>query len=179
MRQAISEGLLELVRHGCASGIVAFQEAEKGNLLADYAALVAPIALGEADIVVPMRTREAWLSLPVEQMHSESFGNLHVANLLRERSLCSDCLDWFFGPICFSHHMAVHWLAYDGPQWDAQIVPALRALASGARVVGVAARGYLHPPVQKELEQGKLAWSSKRLLQLRLVVDKIQDEMAR
>jgi hypothetical protein len=107
----------------------------------------------------------------VEQYHSEHFANLHLDALGRPVGLPT--LDWTFGPVAFRASMARHWLQCEGELWDAQLVPIVHASRwHGARVETFEV-GYAHPPLMRREEEGRPAWSEKRLFQLNFLFDKV------
>ena len=126
-------------------------------------------------VAIPQRTGAAWASYPVEQQHSERFGNAHVANLLRAAAVPQpqgqpSGLDWFFGPFLVSPDLLPGFAAYDGKWWDAQIVPLLRAVRASAAAGGPAPLSvpvdFVCDPRQRAEEEGSVAYGRKRLHQL-------------
>ena len=132
-----------------------------------------------AGVLLPHRSASAFLSLPVEQRHSEQFANLHLHNAQRELTppLSSFPIDYLFGPVLFHCYLSGWWLSNASPLWDAQIVPYIEAAYSGqARLLSVEV-DYIHPREQTAEEEGKAVWSAKRFMQLEKVIPALEKAM--
>jgi len=174
LRQALAEASR---RFGAQQPLIAFQEPEKWSMVGHWASVAAAVAAAERTagvIVVPQRTAAAWATYPLEQQHSEQFGNMYVANLLREAPWAAATSDhggggwdWFFGPFAVSSDLLPFFADYDGAWWDAQIVPLLRAWRAGAAAAPLSMPvDFLCDPRQRAEEEGSVAYCRKRLHQL-------------
>mmetsp|Transcript_25356 Transcript_25356/g.54533 ORF Transcript_25356/g.54533 Transcript_25356/m.54533 type:complete len:154 (+) Transcript_25356:727-1188(+) len=140
-----------------------------------------PILDGATDVVVPTRNDELFReTYPIEQYHSESFGNLHFDLSAKQfkgfQSEGAKKLDWLFGPFAFKASLASSWLDYEGTSWDAQIIPYVRGVRKlNWRITSVNVN-FRHPKEMKEQEEGYPAWTKKRLKQLNLLFDLLGDE---
>ena len=125
--------------------------------------------------MIPSRNSALFQSTyPLEQWHSESFGNAS-ANI-GSRAAGMGAFDWFFGPFAFRADLSEFWLQCTAELWDAQMVPILRAhAAKGARVTAVEVP-YAHPPEQKRAEEGSGVWAEKRLQQLQYLLPLLKQE---
>jgi len=65
-----------------------------------------------------------------------SGGRNRTANKYYSSSKWQD-IDWLFGPFAFRKEWADFWLRYDGSLWDAQILPMVYAIRSGAKIISV------------------------------------------
>ena len=131
LRQAIRHATA-LLRAGDAAddAVICFAEPEKVNLMNHVAAVAKPIFDGSADVVVPRRSEELFRqTYPIEQYHSESFGNRHFDLLARQHAKqpAGGALDWLFGPVAFKAGLAEGWLGYGGTSWDAQVCKSNKA----------------------------------------------------
>lgn len=115
-------------------------------------------------------------SLPIEQFHSETYLNLHIQNLARERNLkgLDVDIDWTFGPILLHVKMAPYWLEDDGVLWEAQIRPYVRAWKHDKNIGSVMCN-FLYQQEVKEDEQGVSSYSAKRLYQLNVLIPKLDE----
>jgi len=179
LRQALAEAGR---RFGAQRPLIAFQEPEKWSMVGHWAAVAAAVAAAGRTagvIVVPQRTATAWATYPLEQQHSEQFGNAYVANLLRDApwAAAADAhgrgggggggWDWFFGPFAVSSDLLPFFAGYDGAWWDAQIVPLLRAWRAGAAAPPLSVPvDFVCDPRQRAEEEGSVAYCRKRLHQL-------------
>ena len=126
----------------------------------------------KSDVVMPRRSDASFQrTYPIEQYHSEMFGNMYLNSLGSKIGLPND-IDWTMGPVAFRCHQAHHWIDYDGAMWDAQLVPLVRAHNAGAKVSS-AEIDYEHPATMKEQEQGEPIWNEKRLMQLNFLQDTV------
>ena len=161
---------------------IVFTEPEKINLIEHVNNIVLPLLVGSADVVVPARNGKLFReTYPLEQYHSESFGNLYF-NLLAKQfrgfqqmtdlgDTSTTNLDWLFGPFAFKASLAKSWLQYEGTSWDAQMIPYVRGVRKdGWRIMGVSI-DYRHPVNMKQQEEGDRTWVAKRLYQLNLLFD--------
>jgi hypothetical protein len=193
LRQAL-DAAARLVASGSVAAtpltLVAFQEPEKWDLVARWPAVAAAAAAalaGRTDgvVVLPQRTAAAWATYPVEQQHSEQYGNAHVANLvractaLRPRAAAAAAgLDWFFGPFAVSLDLLPLFAAYDGAWWDAQVVPLVRAWRVAPAHAPVSVPVDFHcDPRQRAEEEGSVAYGKKRLHQLQYLLPLLEREL--
>ena len=163
-------------------GVILYSEPEKVRIPDLAAQIIAKFVAGSADIVVPKRADLLFRrSYPLEQYHSESFGNRYLENFIRSfeesRLPIAPGLDWFFGPFAFHASLAHHWLAYDGVLWDAQLVPLIRAASCGeAKVLSVVV-DYDHAVQQFEQEEGTFSFAAKRFDQLNALLPLVRSEL--
>ena len=135
---------------------------------------------GKADVVVPTRNDDLFkATYPIEQYHSESFGNGHF-NLLADKldgfKGRRTKIDWLFGPFALHTCLASKWLNYEGTSWDAQMVPYIRAVRNDqSRIMSVTVN-FKHPKEMKKQEEGNPIWTKKRLHQLNLLFDLLGDK---
>lgn len=150
--------------------------------------------LSEYDIICPKREDGCFQqSYPIEQYHSESYGN-HYMNCVMKRALqvanandanasdndndekgpvsvpvsgivCKD-IDWHFGPFAFRRKVLPLWLKYEGTSYDAQLIPIVAAIRKGYSVNSSVEVTFLLDGKMKEQEEGNLEFIEKRLLQL-------------
>lgn len=162
---------------------IVFTEPEKINVIEHVHTIVLPLLVGTADVIVPARNDDLFReTYPIEQYHSESYGNLYF-NLLAKRCTgfqktadeeegeTTTNLDWLFGPFAFKASLANSWLKYDGTSWDAQMIPYVRGVREcGWKIKGVTIN-YIHSREMKLQEEGDPIWVAKRLYQLNLLFD--------
>ena len=186
LRQGIrlaKDWLVERNEHSTHRGedvaAICFTEPEKVDMMNHVRDVVVPIFDGTHDVVVPSRHdglfRETY---PIEQYHSESFGNMHfdilagrVDGFRNTRGGAHDRLDWLFGPFAFHSRLADDWSNYDGNSWDAQMVPYVRGVRErNWRITSVPIE-FRHSREMKEQEEGDPVWTAKRLNQLNVLFD--------
>lgn len=157
-------------------GAVLYTEPEKVGLVRFAAKICAPLLEETAAVVVPRRTKDAFLrAYPVEQYHSESFGSLSLDIAAREAGLTGlpEGLDWFFGPFACQRVHASQWLQFSATDWTAQIVPFVQLAAEG-EALAIVEVAYEHPEAQKADEEGKGIWAKKRLVQLNAILPRLE-----
>lgn len=133
-------------------GAICWIEAEKWPLVAELWKATTPVLNGNAGLVLPERTEEAWHSYPPEQRLQEQFCNMAAV------AITGLALDWFWGPFVASQVAIRHFVEYRddyGGKWDARTIPRLRIIAAGITVKGVRVN-YIHPPEQTAEETGVL-----------------------
>lgn len=159
---------------------IVFTEPEKTNIIEHVYEIVFPLLTGNTDVVVPARNDDLFReTYPIEQYHSESYGNFYF-NLLANQCGSFEWataegptkkLDWLFGPFAFKMNLANSWLQYEGTAWDAQMVPYVRGVRmNGWRITSVPIN-YRHSRDMKQQEEGDPIWVAKRLHQLNLLFD--------
>lgn len=147
-------------------GVIAFQELEKVDMIAQQRSVAQELWRSGLDVIVPKRADDAFkATYPIEQYHQEKFANLYLDSLGVAAGL-PDGIDWTMGPVALRATMAKHWLNDDGELWDAQIVPYVRAARWHGAKVGSIELEYHHPPSMKAEEEGVAVWGEKRLMQL-------------
>lgn len=167
--------------NGLNDAVICFTEPEKVDLMNHMTLLAKPILDGATDVVIPTRNDEFFRqTYPMEQYHSESFGNLHFDLLAKHfegfQQEGAKKLDWLFGPFAFKATLARSWLDYDGTSWDAQLIPYVRGVREhGWRIMAVTVN-FRHPKEMKEQEEGFPEWTKKRLKQLTLLFDLLGDK---
>ena len=160
------------------TGAYLFFSLMKVDLVSLQPLIAEPILADKTLLVVPRRTAASWATYPLEQFHSESFGNLVAHNYAVAGGLLpasQQPVDWFFGPLAFERSQATHFLEYTGTLWDAQIVPMIKAawtakdfeMASTLTSVDV---DFAYPPEQLKLEEATVEYSEKRLMQLNVIL---------
>ncbi|KAL3810249.1 hypothetical protein ACHAXA_008739 [Cyclostephanos tholiformis] len=155
---------------------ICFTEPEKVDLMNHIHLVVMPILAGTSDVTVPLRDdapfRETY---PIEQYHSESFGNMHFDLLAKQiegfRTEGARKLDWLFGPFALNSRLADAWLSYDGNSWDAQMVPYVRGVRRHNWRITSVPINFRHSREMKEQEEGDPVWTMKRLKQLNVLFD--------
>lgn len=133
-------------------GAICWVEPEKWPLVAELWKAGGPVLNGEADLVLPERTEEAWASYPPEQQLEEKFCNMAA------HRITGLALDWSWGPFVASQAAIRHFIEYQddyGGRYDARTIPRLRAIAAGLIVKGVRVN-YAHPAEQTAEETGVL-----------------------
>lgn len=156
-------------------GVVVWMEPEKLDFVRWIKQAAEPILLGQADLVLPKR--KSLHTYPLEQQLAEQLGNLTVESLLGQE------FDFWFGPRLWSPQALHHMLDYAKPgsrdygdKWDSIMIPCLRAMADGLRVVSVEV-GYEHPPEQTQEEEGDVELIAKRIAQLHNIVPALRAEV--
>lgn len=162
--------------HVLSDAAICFTEPEKLDLMNHVHDIVKPILNGKVDVVVPTRNDELFRqTYPIEQYHSESFGNMHFDLLSKQlegfQMEGATKLDWLFGPFAFKAELASSWLNYGGNSWDAQMIPYVRGVRHhNWRIMSVTVN-FMQPKEMKEQEEGDPVWTTKRLTQLNLLFD--------
>ena len=79
---------------------IVFAEPEKTDLMNHLGGVTKPLLAGQMDVVVPRRKDDSFrATYPIEQYHSESFGNLHFDGLAQKfDGFKGLSIDWLFGP---------------------------------------------------------------------------------
>uniref|UniRef100_A0A7S3PXQ2 Glycosyltransferase 2-like domain-containing protein n=1 Tax=Chaetoceros debilis TaxID=122233 RepID=A0A7S3PXQ2_9STRA len=136
------------------------------------------------DIITPFRDVTCFQrSYPIEQYHSESYGNYYLNCVMNEAlTKCrpdmqssgtgssskdlSLSIDWHFGPFAFRRKLLHLWMEYKGTSYDAQLIPIVHALRKGHKV-----NARIHVPFEldsrmKDQEEGDIDFIEKRLHQL-------------
>ena len=155
---------------------ICFAEPEKVDIVNHIHLITKPILGGDADIVVPTRNEELFRqTYPIEQYHSEKFGNLHFDSLAKEfkgfQTTNAQQLDWLFGPFAFHTSLTDTWLNYKGTSWDAQMIPYVRAVRHENRRIMSVMINFKHAKQMKEQEERNPQWTNKRLKQLNILFD--------
>ena len=165
------------------NAVICFTEPEKVDLLNHIHLIAKPILDGVTDVVIPKRNDELFKqTYPIEQYHSESFGNYHFNLLAKQlsaegfRSEGANSIDWLFGPFALKASLSRSWLTYIGTSWDAQIVPYVRGVRDNNWRITSVTVDFKHPKVMKEQEEGSSAFTKKRLMQLNLLFDLLGDK---
>lgn len=169
--------------------IILYCEAEKADLARHLGAVARATRGALADVAVVGRTAAALATYPVEQQHSEAFGNHAICAAARDAGLLARVvggggggpaqsttgsppppLDFLFGPIAFTRSTAHLWLSCRYDMWLAQLAPVIRVMGDpAARVLSFPVE-YRHGPAMRAMEEGSLLWARKRLDQLQRVV---------
>lgn len=143
--------------------------------------ILVPLRKGEADIVVPKRTREGFHSLPKLQSWMEKRANKRASQLVHERTGAEDAAidqvwDLWFGPKAMSREGARYFETYKGKldKWDAIIKPVHDAFRDGKKVASVAV-DYLYDESQKENEEHNRGMKLKRIDQYVNILKELGD----
>ena len=157
-------GRREAIGYANESGlpIVVWTEPEKSPYISQLIKTVAPIASGQAEMVIPRRTPITLKSYS-NQQYSELLGNAFF------HRLTGLDLDVWFGPRVWSKNLSHYFLEYQdkiyGDKWDSIFVPLLYIIKNGHKVVSVDVK-YVHPQEQTLLEDNDLNFYKKRVEQL-------------
>ena len=176
--------------------LLCFQEPEKTSMVDCWESV---FAHGEsADVVIPYRSHYCFQkSYPIEQYHSENFGNFYLdaamnealkndkeakapdlthSSLVREIEKSTSkipSIDWHFGPFAFKAKHIQLWTAYNGNSYDAQLVPIVHAMRKGLTLSSVCVDFELDQSM-KEQEEGNVEFIEKRLYQLNILDSKVK-----
>jgi len=165
-----------------------WMEAEKTDMVRNWSALHESENNGDYsdhdDIIMPWRNQILFRSMyPIEQYHSEMYGNYYLDNVAKEemkkmkleypeieghgfRPRKYPHLDWHFGPFAFQAKHIKLWTEYKGgDSYDAQLVPIVHAMRKGHRVSSREIN-YRAPPEMQKQEEENSAFIEKRLAQL-------------
>jgi len=156
------------------NSVIIFFEPEKSDILRFYSELSAPIFSDALDVVLPTRSEKSLASLPIEQFHSEKFGNLHIQNLAQEANFLNESFDWLFGPVAFRASFGSFWLQHSGKLWDAQIIPCITAAKKKKARIGKVEIDFIYDHAQREAEEYNSKWSGKREMQLHFILPLLQ-----
>jgi hypothetical protein len=175
--------------------VICWAEPEKVSITRDcLPQAVIPILKGEADIVVPKRTKEGMATLPDYQAEFETESNrLWNLRLRKEGLLQEDVedLDVWFGPRFFKNDPEIFKLFTDKYEFEktdldekglkyqkiinpesypnATFFPVVAALNKGYKVVSVEVP-YRHPAEQTAIEQDSAEFRRKRQVQQRSIL---------
>ena len=163
--------------------LLCWQEAEKTNQISHWRNVLDALA-AEYEVVVPRRTQKCFMdSYPIEQYHSETYGNLYLNTVMKDAIRGSDnddmkvpvansptprgmsLIDWHFGPFAFRAKHIKLWSTYKGNSYDTQLVPIVHAIRRGLRVVSVDVDFVLDERM-REQEENNVDFIEKRLNQL-------------
>jgi hypothetical protein len=153
------------------STLLCWQEAEKSDMMRCWVEEVLAQSQSSDDIICPAREDGCFLqSYPIEQYHSESYGNYYLNTIMREElegrdNTCSG-IDWHFGPFAFRRSLLNLWMEYKGTSYDAQLIPIVAAIRKGHRVNSNVAVTFELDERMKRQEEGSLDFIEKRLHQL-------------
>lgn len=140
------QALQEAAKIAGQDGILAWLEPEKATFVPFLAEVVKYLLSQQADIVIPRR--KSLESYPEFQQHFEWLNN-YIFQIYTERDL-----DHCVGVRVFRSDITPFFLNYRGEygdKWDSLIVPLLRIIGAGKRVVEVEI-DYVHPPEQTATE---------------------------
>ncbi len=155
------------------STLLCWQEAEKSDMNRCWVKEVLAQCETSDDVICPAREENCFRhSYPIEQYHSECYGNYYLnAIMKRETEKIDDsylvsCIDWHFGPFAFRNHLLNLWLDYKGTSYDAQLIPIVAAIRRGHQVNGSIKVTFKLDKKMKLQEEGCLDFIEKRLHQL-------------
>jgi hypothetical protein len=162
-----------------------WQEAEKSDMMRCWQTEViceennAILSINDT-VICPKRNDACFKrSYPIEQYHSESYGNYYM-NCVMKGSLqavnhaknekdpmirCEE-IDWHFGPLAFRKKLLPLWLKYEGMSYDAQLIPIVAAIRKGYAVNSAIEVTFMLDGKMKEQEEDNLDFIEKRLYQL-------------
>lgn len=173
--------------------VICETEPEKVSLVRECLPIAAsPILLGEADVVIPKRTKAALATLPEYQAQSEKRSNEIYNKILKSHGLLKanePDLDFGFGTRFFSNrpeviglfkkqykfrssNTALHQIIRPDIYSNPLMFPVVEALHRGLRVKSVEVP-YTHPNAQTEYEEGRADIVRKRDLQRRTVITEL------
>jgi hypothetical protein len=168
------QGLRYLQEH-YPDSVAFWMEPEKAMMLDDIDAISKPILTGKAELSTPWR-KYLSDSYPIEQAHSESYGNYVFE--------CATGFRWdvFAGPVAIAPNVFSVFLLYNSSgnredRWDATIIPRIQ-IAATARGVSVEVN-YRHPHRQTLGESGNPEFVKRRLIQLNTLCLQFWEEAER
>jgi hypothetical protein len=170
--------------------LLCWQEAEKTDMVRLWREVQERLEHTD-DVVVPYRNPEEFQgSYPIEQFHSETYGNFYLDCVMNDalqvdqtakpprlsdialRQAFDDSrhripsIDWHFGPFAFRARHCNLWLRYRrGDSYDAQLVPIVHAMRKGLLVSSVLVKFSLDPRMKSQ-EEENIQFIEKRLNQL-------------
>lgn len=187
MGESIREGLRRAMgKHQTAFYL--WTEPEKTNLVTEgcLGPVIAPLRMGEADIVVPKRKEEGMQGLPKIQRWFEERANGRATRIMHKISLDETNeirkgkdgeIDFWFGPKLFNQKGAGFFLDYRAKgldRWDAHIVPVVMAYRAGLIVASVEV-DYTYDERQKTAEESNRVIKQKRLDQYKGILLELDD----
>ena len=163
--------------------LLCWQEAEKTDQIRHWRHVLNSLAAVH-DVVVPRREKRYFMdTYPIEQYHSETYGNLYLDTVMKDAIQRSDndgmklpmvngptprgmsLIDWHFGPFAFRAKHLKLWSKYKGNSYDAQLVPIVHAIRRGLCVMSVDVDFVLDERM-REQEENNVDFIEKRLNQL-------------
>jgi len=161
-----------------------WQEAEKSDMMRCWQTEVIheenDALLSNYDTICPKRNDVCFKkSYPIEQYHSESYGNYYMNCVMKgalkavndaknEKDPVIRCegIDWHFGPFAFRKKLLPLWLKYEGISYDAQLIPIVAVIRKGYAVNSSLEVNFLLDEKMKNQEEDNLDFIEKRLYQL-------------
>jgi hypothetical protein len=158
-----------------------WQEAEKTDMIRCWQDFLFSETVKDMDdIITPNRDDGSFKkSYPIEQYHSESYGNYYLNSVMRSALKEKlDCnvrnIDWHFGPFAFRQRVTNLWTSYKGNSYDAQLVPIVHGIRKGYRVNTDITVPFLLDEKMKEQEEGNIEFIEKRLNQLNVLDPRVK-----
>ncbi len=148
-----------------------WQEAEKSDMNRCWVEEVLPKSRPNDEVICPTRENDCFQkSYPIEQYHSESYGNYYLncimkGELEQTENKCDD-IDWHFGPFALRRSLLNLWMEYKGTSYDAQLIPIVAAIRKGHQVNSSIDVTFELDADMKHQEEGSLDFIEKRLYQL-------------
>lgn len=145
--------------------MLCWQEAEKTDMIRLWSEALASVK-DNCDILVPRRDPKFFQeTYPIEQYHSENYGNLYLDAVAREHAEQMPSIDWHFGPLAFRSKHVELWTTFSGDSYDAQLVPIVHGARKGLTIASVPVdfKADLHMKAQ---EENNVTFIEKRLAQL-------------
>jgi len=156
--------------------LLCWQEAEKSHMMECWQKEVLAQCVPDDDVICPAREDGCFKkSYPIEQYHSESYGNYYLNCVMKgalaaekERGNAITCgpIDWHFGPFALRRKLLHLWMEYKGTSYDAQLLPIVFAIRKGYQVNSSIEVSFELDGQMKEQEEGSLNFIEKRLHQL-------------
>lgn len=157
-----------------------WQEAEKSDMNRCWMDEVLPNIKTSDNVIIPSRENESFQnSYPIEQFHSESYGNLYLNCIMKKeleningksqgQTMTPEIvdIDWHFGPFAFRRKLLNLWVDYKGTSYDAQVVPVIAAIRKGYKINSGIEVTFKLDEKMKEQEEGSIDFIEKRLYQL-------------
>ena len=166
-----------------SDALLCWQEPEKTDQISHWRKVLDAMTVAD-DVAVPRRTTRLFMdSYPIEQYHSETYGNLYLDTVMKNAIKQSDgntmklpvadtptprgvsLIDWHFGPFAFRAKHIKLWSIYKGNSYDAQLIPIVHGIRRGLRVVSVDVEFVLDARM-REQEENNVEFIEKRLNQL-------------
>lgn len=161
--------LMQLVCEHMGPWDVALWTEEKPSLMLDIALIVEPIFGRHADLVIPARTDEAWMSHPREQIFIEKFCNTVFAAATGAE------VDCWFGPFAATRDVIRKFFLKEPEEggddkWLSIHRPRIDAIAAGIPVASVFVPNYRYDARQRAEEEGNIGMMEKRVAQCNSLV---------
>lgn len=161
------------------STLLCWQEAEKSDMNRCWVKEVLTQCESSDDVICPTREDGCFRrSYPIEQYHSENYGNYYLNAIMKEeldnknsskntsQQSTVRSIDWHFGPFAFRRSLLNLWMEYKGTSYDAQLIPIVAAIRKGHQVNATIEVTFELDKKMKMQEEGSIEFIEKRLYQL-------------